>query len=193
MSYQLFHSKYFGLLVLGLIIGISFLLMFIASSGESVTLDEVAHIPAGYSYVKYFDYRLNHEHPPLVKVLSALPLLFQKINFPLENQFWQEGLSNQWSFGGIFFHESDNDAQKIVEWARLAPMILTILLVIVIYIWSKELIGRWWLYCRLFSWLFRLIFLLTAIMSQPMLGQASVFSSPFIFSLSFLLVNQINI
>lgn len=144
MSYQLFHSKYFVLLVLALIIGISFLLMLIASSGESVTLDEVAHIPAGYSYVKYFDYRLNHEHPPLIKALSTLPLLFQKINFPLENQFWQEGLSNQWSFGGIFFHESDNDAQKIVEWARIAPMIITLLLIVAVHIWSKELVGRWW-------------------------------------------------
>lgn len=39
------------------------------------TYDEPAHLAAGYSYLKWWDFRLNPEHPPLVKVLAALPLL----------------------------------------------------------------------------------------------------------------------
>ena len=42
---------------------------------QSATMDEVAHLPAGYSYVVTRDFRMNPEHPPLVKVLAALPLL----------------------------------------------------------------------------------------------------------------------
>ena len=57
-------------------------LLVYAASHDAAIFDESAHIPAGYSYVKYFDYRLNPEHPPLVKILAGLPLLFQKLNFP---------------------------------------------------------------------------------------------------------------
>ncbi|MBI5079280.1 glycosyltransferase family 39 protein [Candidatus Wolfebacteria bacterium] len=137
-------SKYSTWLILIIIILISFLLMFFASLDESITLDEVVHIPAGYSYIKYFDYRLNPEHPPLIKALSALPLLFQKINFSLENKYWREEPVNQWSFGSAFFYESGNDAQKILRLARIAPMFLMLLLIFAVYVWSKELVGRWW-------------------------------------------------
>ena len=39
----------------------------------SAVFDEVAHIPAGYAYVRYGDYRLNPEHPPIMKDLAGLP------------------------------------------------------------------------------------------------------------------------
>src|SRR3989344_706781 len=115
-------------------------------------MDELAHIPAGYSYVQYFDYRLNPEHPPLLKVLSALPLLFQKpfdttqgeLNFPLKSRAWQKDINGQWEVGNLFLYESGNDADKIIQWARLAPLFITLLLIIFIYIWAKELMGRWW-------------------------------------------------
>ncbi len=42
---------------------------------QSATWDETAHLAAGYSYLKWGDYRLNPEHPPLLKMLAALPLL----------------------------------------------------------------------------------------------------------------------
>jgi hypothetical protein len=37
----------------------------------SATYDEVAHLPAGCSYVRWGDFRLNPEHPPLVKLLAG--------------------------------------------------------------------------------------------------------------------------
>ena len=107
-------------------------------------MDELAHIPAGYSYVKYFDYRLNPEHPPLVKALSALPLLFQKLNFPTDSPYWQKDINGQWAVGTQFLYEYGNDADKIINWARFAPMILTLILILFVYIWAKELLGKWW-------------------------------------------------
>jgi hypothetical protein len=41
----------------------------------SPTTDEGVHLSAGYSYLVTGDYRLNPEHPPLLKKLAALPLL----------------------------------------------------------------------------------------------------------------------
>ncbi len=122
----------------------SFGLMFYSSSQESAIMDELAHIPAGYSYVKYLDYRLNPEHPPLVKAIAALPLLFQNLNFPTDKAPWQSEVNGQWQAGAQFLYESGNNADQIVQTARFGPMILTLILILFIYIWSKELIGRWW-------------------------------------------------
>lgn len=43
------------------------------------TSDETIYLPAGYTYLKWHDYRINTEHPPLVKKLAALPLLIQSV------------------------------------------------------------------------------------------------------------------
>ena len=43
----------------------------------SPTYDEVAFLPAGYSYLRWHDYRMSPEHPPLTKELAALPLLWR--------------------------------------------------------------------------------------------------------------------
>jgi len=137
-------SKYIPWFLVGLTVLASFILMLNASWQESATMDELAHIPAGYGYVRYLDYRLNPEHPPLVKALAALPLLFQKLNFPTSKSSWQTDVNGQWASGAEFLYESGNDADKIIQWSRLGPMLLILLLIIFIYIWAKELIGRWW-------------------------------------------------
>jgi len=122
----------------------SLFFMYRASSHDSLIMDEMAHIPAGYGYMHFLDYRLNPEHPPLVKAISALPLLFLNLNFPVSNDFWQKDVNGQWVGGAQFIFESGNDADKIIFWSRIGPMILTILLVLFIYFWAANLIGRWW-------------------------------------------------
>ena len=42
------------------------------------TVDEPVHLFAGYSDLRWGDRRVNPEHPPLVKKLAALPLLWMK-------------------------------------------------------------------------------------------------------------------
>lgn len=126
------------------IIMVAGLLMLGASRGDSAITDELAHIPAGYTYVRYLDYRLNPEHPPLVKVLAGLPLLFKNLKFPAETPEWQTGVNEQWSLGGKFLYESGNDADEIIYWARIGPILLTLILVILIYLFAKEIVGRWW-------------------------------------------------
>ncbi|HXH38265.1 MAG TPA: hypothetical protein VNN08_06530 [Thermoanaerobaculia bacterium] len=41
----------------------------------SPVTDETVHLAAGYRYLTAHDYRLNPEHPPLLKLLAAIPLL----------------------------------------------------------------------------------------------------------------------
>ncbi len=126
------------------LIAVSFSFMLSAASSDSVVMDELAHIPAGYSYLKFFNYRLNPEHPPLVKVISALPLLFLNLNFPSDRPSWQEDINGQWTAGTQFLFESGNNPDQILFSARLGPMLLTLLLIIITYGLSSRLLGRWW-------------------------------------------------
>lgn len=136
--------KYIHWLLLGIIILTSFALTFNSSLHESAIFDETAHIPAGYSYVKYFDYRLNPEHPPLVKALAGLPLVFMDLNFPVASPDWKSEVNGQWAMGNQFLFKSGNDADKIINWARLGPIILFLILIIAVYLWSRQLLGEGW-------------------------------------------------
>lgn len=139
-----YANKIFPWFFVFLLSAASFGLMFYSSSQESAIMDELAHIPAGYGYMKYLDYRLNPEHPPLVKAIAALPLLFENLNFPTDKAPWKSEINGQWAAGTQFLYEFGNNADQIIQTSRFGPMILTLILILFIYVWSKELIGRWW-------------------------------------------------
>ncbi|MBU4481422.1 hypothetical protein KKH59_03900 [Patescibacteria group bacterium] len=44
-----------------------FFIAFLSTRDDSLTSDELVHLPAGYSYLTQKDMRLNPEHPPLIK------------------------------------------------------------------------------------------------------------------------------
>lgn len=122
----------------------SFSLMLYASQGDSLITDELAHIPSGYSYIAEHDFRLNPEHPPLLKALSALPLTVLPLNFPTSSSAWTMEVNGQWTMGTQFIYESGNDADTIVQWSRLGPILITILLILLVFHWSAEFMGPWW-------------------------------------------------
>ena len=122
----------------------SFSLMLWASRTDSAIMDELAHIPAGYGYVHNFDYRLNPEHPPLVKALAMLPVLLLNPTFPTNTDGWQNQVNAQWTMGYEFLYGVDNDANAIVQTARLFPILITILTILLIYFLARRIMGPWW-------------------------------------------------
>ena len=72
--------------------GVLLILMAVLAGGaalrESVTVDEVAHIGAGLSYLQKLDLRFNEEHPPLPKVLAALPLVLRGAHADYSHISW---------------------------------------------------------------------------------------------------------
>ncbi|MBN1877961.1 MAG: glycosyltransferase family 39 protein [Anaerolineae bacterium] len=54
----------------------------LAARHTSITLDEPLHITSGYACLLTGDYRLVEEHPPLLKMLQAFPLLFAEPHLP---------------------------------------------------------------------------------------------------------------
>src|SRR4051812_6703621 len=84
--------------------------------GNSAIVDEVAHIPSGYSYLHYGDYRLNPEHPPLIKDLAGLPLQFMHLKFPDNEPAWTTDVNGQWEAGWNFLYHEGNNADAILFW-----------------------------------------------------------------------------
>jgi 4-amino-4-deoxy-L-arabinose transferase-like glycosyltransferase len=94
--------------------------------GNSAIVDEIAHIPAGYSYLHFGDYRLNPEHPPLIKDLAGLPLQFMNLKFPTDRQEWTTDVNGQWQAGWDFLYNLGNNAGTILFWARLPILLLMV-------------------------------------------------------------------
>src|SRR5207248_2512882 len=99
------------------------------------------HIAAGYSYLRFQDARLNPEHPPLLKMLAAAPLLMFKLHFPLTSPAWQDALNGQWETAYLFLYQADNDPHRITAQARLVPMVLTVFLGVVLFVWTQRFAG----------------------------------------------------
>ncbi len=134
-----------SIIVLILILIFSGTLMLVVSRQESAIMDELAHIPAGQGYVSQLDYRLNPEHPPLLKILSQLPVFISGVNFPTTQPSWTNEINGQWEMGDQFIYKANGqNADKIIFISRLFPIILTLLLIVLIYIFSSKLIGKKW-------------------------------------------------
>ncbi len=125
-----------------LLLALMFGLMFFSAWNETAIMDELAHIPAGYSYLTQKDYRLNPEHPPLAKDIAAFPLLFANLNFPSNSTYWQNDINGQWAFGAVFLYESGNNPDTILRLSRLPIMLLTILLGWLLFRWSRNRYGN---------------------------------------------------
>ena len=131
--------------VIGILL-LHFILGLVISSKESMTYDEKAHIPAAYSYVRYGDMRLNPEHPPLIKDFSGLALLPLGLDFPLESEAWKNGYNEQWLVGDAFINCSQpeiacNDADTVLFFSRLPITVLSVVLGVGIFLWTRKLGG----------------------------------------------------
>lgn len=119
-----------------------FSVCFFSVKDDSLTMDELAHVPAGYSYLIKRDMRLNPEHPPLIKDLAALPLLFIKeIRFPDNIKAWKDDINGQWDFGHYFLYEMGNPAEKMIFWSRIPMILVLILLGFYVFKWAREVFG----------------------------------------------------
>jgi 4-amino-4-deoxy-L-arabinose transferase-like glycosyltransferase len=106
---------------------------------ETQTWDEGTHLAAGYSYLKTGDFRMNREHPPLFKLLCALPLVALDPKLPLEGAAWREGLQEE--FGDTFMYKNRVPAEKMLLAARLATIALTLGLGLAMALWTRRKFG----------------------------------------------------
>ena len=124
------------------LLSICFLVCVGSIQNMSLTMDEQAHIPSGYSYLRYQDYRLNPEHPPLAKDLSAIPLLFLNLKFPTDHPCWTKEVNSQWTCGTEFIFKSGNNADLLIFSARIPMILLFILFAWFVFFFTRKLAGN---------------------------------------------------
>jgi dolichyl-phosphate-mannose--protein O-mannosyl transferase len=132
--------------------GLLLILMAILAGGaalrQSVTIGEVAHIGAGVSYVQTLELRLNEEHPPLPKVLAAIPLVLRGIHADYSHISWRvsdkfvPSFLGEWVFGEYLLTKWNNPA-TVLAWARLPMLLLTLVLGWVLFVYARRLGGDW--------------------------------------------------
>jgi 4-amino-4-deoxy-L-arabinose transferase-like glycosyltransferase len=112
----------------------------LASPANSAAFDEEYHFAAGYAYLRTGDPRLSTEHPPLVNVWNALPLLFLDPKLPLDHPTWQNATTDD--FGDTFLWQTNFDrAVPIVLLSRIPIAMLGLLLGAVVFRWASNLFG----------------------------------------------------
>lgn len=128
------------IILAGIVFCFMFFIMLKCSIGDSGTVDEIAHIPAGYSYVKYLDFRLNPEHPPLAKALASIPLSFMHLNGIKNDWSWEK--INQWEAGWQFIYQNGNNPDQILFWSRLPLILLAMGLGLLLFLWANKWYGK---------------------------------------------------
>ncbi|MDR3738504.1 MAG: glycosyltransferase family 39 protein [Terracidiphilus sp.] len=123
------------------LIAIQILLTVLVVHRESLTFDEGNHMFAGYMMWHTGDYGLNPEHPPLVKLLAAVPTLGRDLWVPeLKSRDFK---AEAYLDGRDWVARNDGDRNQIVFQMRLAAGLLAVALLLVVFFAAREMFGDW--------------------------------------------------
>jgi 4-amino-4-deoxy-L-arabinose transferase-like glycosyltransferase len=110
---------------------------------KSLTTDEALLVPAGYYHLTTGDFRPVGEHPPLAKVLSAVPLLFTgTVAPPLEDsEAGSKGYVEQDNLYWTFWRANRERVDALSYWSRVPMIALTLGLGVLIFVYARRLFG----------------------------------------------------
>jgi hypothetical protein len=127
-------------LVVPFLLAVSAALAVTSLLGDSFTFDETGHLTAGFSHVYLGDFRLQPEHPPLAKLLAALPLLSMDHNWaPPDAEDWRE--SATWQIARTWLFERA-DGERLLIPARCVMVALLLVTNLLVYLTAWRLFGR---------------------------------------------------
>lgn len=117
--------------------------MFAAISHKGITNDEIVHIPAGYYHLVAGDFQLNNEHPPLIKMWAALPLLLIQPQEAPPTAAEKQGVFNglTWSYEHRFWQSNITQSGRILFWTRAMMIVLALGLGVLIFTYARSLFG----------------------------------------------------
>jgi hypothetical protein len=103
----------------------------------SMTMDEGAHLYAGYEHWRARDFGVNPEHPPLVKLVAAMPLLGLRLQQPHPpNPFF---MAEEYMGGAELLQI--NDGNRLLLRGRTAVTIFTLTLAVLVLAAGYEMFG----------------------------------------------------
>jgi hypothetical protein len=108
---------------------------------ETQTWDEGIHLSAGYAYWELGDFRWNPEHPPLAKLMSALPLTFLHPDLPVRSAAW--GKLEEVQMGREFLYRNHISGDTMLLAGRSMTILLSMLFLAALAIWTRRRFGPW--------------------------------------------------
>jgi hypothetical protein len=130
-----------GLAAGAALVGLFAVQLWVHATRTSPTLDEPYHILAGYRYWECGDFGIYPEHPPLAKLIAALPIR----SWDLAGPPWPCGsrltpLAEGFQAGTRFALE--NGIDRVVVPARLASSLVALALAALVALAALEMFGR---------------------------------------------------
>ncbi|HLZ52542.1 MAG TPA: tetratricopeptide repeat protein [Candidatus Acidoferrum sp.] len=121
-----------------LIVGGAIVRSAIATRLDGFTIDEAYHIAAGVSYVRYADFRINPEHPPLVKLWVGTLISATGFRLSSIRPFADKGDERDFAEQDVYL---DNDFNSVQRRARIAMWMLNGLLLIALAFALRRALG----------------------------------------------------
>jgi hypothetical protein len=122
-------------LALPLLVAAQAIVLFTTARQESQTWDEAMHLAAGFAYWERADFTLNPQHPPLHKLLAALPLRFAAVDLP------PRGALDEIAYGRTFLFENRTPWRRMLALGRAASMLLALGLTVAAAWWTRRRFG----------------------------------------------------
>ncbi len=108
--------------------------------GDSVTIDEFAHLPAGLYYLRTGRFDVYNLSPPLLREIAALPLLAAHPAGDVA-AFGGTAVSQHWALGYAFMERNAARYHRLFVLGRLPMAALTLVLVLAVARCGTQLLG----------------------------------------------------
>ncbi|HEY3377228.1 MAG TPA: glycosyltransferase family 39 protein [Armatimonadota bacterium] len=112
----------------------------------SPTFDEQNHVARGIAILRTGDFRLCFHHPPLANILEGLPVAWGQSGFSTQMPAWQPGTKqflSIWDASHVTIWSDPAAGLEIIRRARYPVLLFTLVLGVVVFLWSRELFGPW--------------------------------------------------
>jgi 4-amino-4-deoxy-L-arabinose transferase-like glycosyltransferase len=105
----------------------------------SITSDEIDHVQAAYRYWQCNDFGWNPEHPPLVKMVAAVPLLFMHVNDPIPQACGlPDSKADDFIVGHAFVFANP---ESMLTASRMAASIFSVILLLTVWFFARAMFG----------------------------------------------------
>jgi 4-amino-4-deoxy-L-arabinose transferase-like glycosyltransferase len=110
---------------------------------KSITADEIVMVPAAYYHLAAGNFQLVNEHPPLSKILAAVPLLFvQPDEIRPEQLAAPPGSPDaKWAYQESFWENNPGLFESLSFWPRVPMVALTCALGLLVFLFARDLFG----------------------------------------------------